>query len=79
MKKIMFTGVKPEVTVEAITAGLEKIGSVASVSIIRDGDPQAPVVIVEIDISDVQAYQLTTRITDLWHDGHMINATLLLH
>jgi len=79
MKKIMFTGIKPEVTVEAIAAGLEKVGPVAGVSIIRDGDPQVPVVIVEMDISDVRAYQLTTRVTGLWHDGRMINATLLLH
>ncbi len=79
MKKIMFTGLQPEVTEEALKASLEKVGPVIRVSIIRDGDPKAPVVIVEMDINDVQAYQLTTRVTDFWHDGHKINAHLLLH
>lgn len=79
MKKIIFTGLQPEVTEEAVRASLEKVGPVCHVSIIRDGDHNAPVVIVEMDISDIQAYQLTTRVTDYWHDGHMINARLMLH
>jgi len=79
MKKIMITGLLPEVTEDALRASLEKVGPVTQVSIIRDGDPVAPVVIVEMDISDAQAYQLTTRVTDYWHDGQMINARLMLH
>lgn len=79
MKKIMFTGMLPDVTEEAVKAALEKVGAVTSVSIIRDGNPEEPMVIVEMDISDMQAYQLTTRVTDYWHDGHMINARLMLH
>lgn len=79
MKKIMFTGLLPNVTEEAVRASLEKVGPVHSVSIIRDGDAKAPVVIVQMDISDAQAYSLTSRVTDYWHNGHMINARLLLH
>lgn len=79
MKKIMFTGLQPDVTEAAVKTSLEKIGPVRRVTIVRDGDPKAPVVIVEMDINDVQAYQLTTRLTDFWHDGHMVNAHLLLH
>lgn len=79
MKKIMFTGMLPDVTEEAVKVALEKVGPVAKVSIIRDGDPNAPIVIVEMDISDALAYQITARVTDFWHNGHMINANLLLH
>lgn len=79
MKKIMFSGLLPDVTEEAVRKSLEKVGPVHTVSIIKDGDASAPLVIVEMDISDVQAFQLTSRITDYWHDGHMINARLLLH
>jgi hypothetical protein len=67
------------VTEEAVRKSLEKVGPVHTVSIIKDGDASAPLVIVEMDISDVQAFQLTSRVTDYWHDGHMINARLLLH
>ena len=79
MKKIMFSVLLPDVTEEAVRKSLEKVGPVHTVSIIKDGDASAPLVIVEMDISDVQAFQLTSRVTDYWHDGHMINARLLLH
>lgn len=79
MKKILFNGLKPEVTEEGIRTSLEKVGPVHSVIIYREGDAASPLVIVEMDISDTLAYQLTTRVTDFWHDGHMINAHLLLH
>lgn len=79
MKKIMFTGLLPDVTEEAVRASLEKLGPVHSVSIVRDGDAQSPVVVVQMDISDEQAFRLTSRVTDYWHDGHLINARLLLH
>ncbi len=79
MKKIMFSGLLPDVTEEVVRKSLEKVGPVHTVSIIKDGDASAPLVIVEMDISDVQAFQLTSRVTDYWHDGHMINARLLLH
>ncbi|WP_412479732.1 hypothetical protein [Azonexus sp. IMCC34839] len=79
MKKIMFTGLLPDVTEEAVRESLEKVGPVHSVSIIRDGDAAAPVVIVQMDISDALAFKLTSRVTDYWHNGHMINARLLLH
>ena len=75
----MFSGLLPDVTEEAVRKSLEKVGPVHTVSIIKDGDASAPLVIVEMDISDVQAFQLTSRVTDYWHDGHMINARLLLH
>lgn len=79
MKKIIFTGLDREVTEQGIRDALEKVGPVHRIDIIRDGDPNAPVVVVEMAISDEAAYQLTTRVTDYWHDGHHINARLLLH
>lgn len=79
MKKIMFSGLARDVSEESVRASLEKLGPVHSVTIVRDGDPDSPVVIVEMDIDDQLAYRLTTRVKDYWHDGHMINARLLLH
>jgi cbb3-type cytochrome oxidase cytochrome c subunit len=32
-----------------------------------------------MDINDEQAHRITSRVTDYWHDGHMLNARLLLH
>lgn len=79
MKKIMFSGLGKEVSETSVRAALEKVGPVHSVAIVRDGDPDAPVVIVEMEIDDQTAYRLTSRVTDYWHGGHMVNARLLLH
>jgi hypothetical protein len=79
MKRIIFSGLLPDVTEEAVRESLEKVGPVHTVSIIKDGNENAPLVFVEMDISDAQAFQITSRVTDYWHDGHMINARLLLH
>lgn len=79
MKKILLTGVSPEVTEEKVAEALSRFGPVAKVTIVRDGDSENPVVVVEMALTDRQAYDLTTRITDIWHDGRHVDARLLLH
>lgn len=79
MKKIMFTGLGAEVSEAAVRESLEKIGPVNHVEIYREGDASAPVVVVEMAISDEQAFFLTTRVKDIWHNGHLVSARLLLH
>ena len=79
MKKIMLTGLGGDVSEQRIRESLERVGPVVNVTIVREGDVSAPVVIVEMDINDEQAYRITSRVTDYWHDGHMLNARLLLH
>jgi fructose 1,6-bisphosphatase len=79
MKKIMITGLGSDVTEESIRESLERVGPVSAVEIIRDGDPERPVVVVTMDIDDPTAYAITSRVTEYWHEGHMLNARLLLH
>lgn len=75
----MFSGLPPDVTESAVRESLQKLGPVHSVLIIADGAPSSPAAIVEMSIDDEQAYKLTSRVTDYWHNGHMVNARLLLH
>ena len=79
MKKIMFSGLSADVTESAIRESLQKLGPVHSILIIAEGDASSPVAIVEMSIDDIEAYKLISRVTDYWHNGHMINARLLLH
>ena len=79
MKKIRLTGLGGDVSEQRIRESLERVGPVVNVTIIREGDASTPVVIVEMDINDEQAFRITSRVTDYWHDGHMLNARLLLH
>jgi hypothetical protein len=79
VKKIMFSGLSADVTESAIRESLQKLGPVHSILIIADDDASSPVAIVEMSIDDELAYKLTSRVTDYWHNGHMINARLLLY
>ena len=79
MKKIIFSGLLETVSEAGLRDALEKFGPVHALTIYREGDESAPIAIVEMAINDVQAFQLTTRVTNIWHDGHMVNARLLLH
>lgn len=79
MKKILLTGIGPDVTEEKLTEAMSRFGPVNKVIIVRDGDSEHPVAVVEMALTDRQAYDLTTRITDIWHDGRHVDARLLMH
>jgi hypothetical protein len=79
MKKIMLTGLGGDVSEQRIRESLERVGPVVSVTIIHEGAASTPVVIVEMDIDDEQVFRITSRVTDYWHDGSVLNARLLFH
>jgi hypothetical protein len=78
-KKFAITGLGPATTKDSVQVWLDGFGPVVDVEIIRDGDPAAPIALVEMDIGDVQAFRLTSRISNYWHDGYVVSACLLLH
>lgn len=78
-KKFAITGLGPTITKESVHVWLDGFGQVVGVEIIRDGNAAAPIALVEMDIGDVQAFRLTSRISNYWHDGYVVSACLLLH
>ena len=79
MKKILLTGIAVDVTEERVREKFESVGPVHAVDIIREGDPDRPMVIVTLDISDELAFTIVSRVTNFWHEGNLITAQLLLH
>ena len=79
MKKFLLTGLGAEATEAGIRSWLSEFGSVLSVNFVRDGDTNTPVAIIEMDITDGQAYFIQTRISSYWHDGSLVSAHLLGH
>jgi len=49
------------------------------VDIIRDGNPNAPLVLVEMAINDWQVFHLMSRICNFWHEGAIVSALVLNH
>ena len=79
MKKILLTGVASDVTEARVREKFASVGPVHAVDIIREGDPDRPMVIVSLDISDELAFTIISRVTNFWHEGNLITAQLLLH
>lgn len=79
MKKILLMGLGAKATEAGVRTWLSCFGPVRNVDLVREGDAKAPLALVEMDISDGQAFFLVSRISNYWHDGSLINARLLTH
>ncbi len=79
MKKILLMGLHSTATEAGIRSWLNGFGPVCKVDVVRDGDTEAPVAVVEMDITEAQAAFIVTRIQRYWHDGALISARLLIH
>jgi hypothetical protein len=77
MKKIMLMGLSPTTTEDGVRSWLNGYGQVSHVDIVREGDDHAPIAVVEMDISDEQAFFVVSRISSYWHDGALVSARLL--
>ena len=77
MRTIVITGAGSEMTEAQVRQELEALGQVMNVQIVRDGDPDRPLVLAVMDISDAAAEFIVSRIQKRWHNGHLISAHLL--
>ncbi len=78
-KKILITGIGVDATEQDIRSLLGQFGPVDQIEIICEGSAEEPVALVEMDISDGQAFHLTQRITGYWHEGGVLSAHLMMH
>lgn len=79
MKKILLMGLNPTTTEAAVRSWLSSYGKVEHVDLVREGDSRAPVAVVDMEISDGQAFFVVSRISSYWHDGALVSARLLPH
>jgi hypothetical protein len=79
MKKILLVGLSPTTTEAGIRSWLSAYGPVNHVDLVREGDVQAPLAVIEMDITDDQAFLIVSRISSYWHDGSLVSARLLNH
>ncbi len=78
MEEILLMGLSPTTTEAEVRTWLSSFGPVLSVDIVREGDAKAPVAVVEMDITDAQAFRIVSRISNYWHDGSLVSARLLV-
>ncbi len=76
--KLLLTGLPMDATVDRVKSGMEKLGPVTEVEIVDKG-LGAVWAIVEMPITDDQAFRMTRQVTDIWHDGKFVNLTVMNH
>lgn len=78
-KKFLISGLGAAATEEGILAWLSHFGQIQRVEIVRDGNPDDPMVLLEMAIGDGAAGYLLSHLTDYWHEGKLVSARLLHH
>lgn len=78
-KKFLIMGLGADSTEESIRTWLSRFGQVERVEIVRDGNPDDPVALVEMSIGDGAAAYLLSQLTDSWHEGKRVTAQRLHH
>lgn len=76
--KLLLTGLPTDATADRVKVGMEKLGPVTQVDIVDKGNG-AVWAIVEMPITDDQAFNITRQVTDIWHDGKFVNISILNH
>jgi len=79
MKKILLMGLGPNTTEDGVRSWLSGFGTVIDVELVREGDSTAPVALVQMDITDAEAFFIVSRVCNYWHDGSLVSARLLNH
>jgi hypothetical protein len=79
MKKILLMGLSATATEAGIHSWLSGFGAVRKVDLVREGNATAPVAVIEMDITDAQAFLIVSRISSYWHGGSLVSARLLSH
>jgi len=78
-KTILIRGIGADATEEEIASWLGQFGPVEHIDIVRDGNPDAPVALVAMNIGQGAANYVVSRLTCYWHEGRLIKAYLMIH
>lgn len=76
--KFLLTGFRADVTVREVASILPQSGKATDIRIVTEGNPDEPLVLVDMAIGDMDAFRLTSRLRDYWHRGRMISAHRLV-
>jgi hypothetical protein len=79
MNKITLWNLPVETSESRIREALAPYAPVVSVTIERQGNPNNPLAIIELDLDSVATGRLVLRLDGLWHEGKFLRAHHLLH
>jgi hypothetical protein len=77
-KVVLLTGLKADVSEEEVRLWMQTFGTVTHVKCLRDGDPNAPIAMVKMHITQAQGFFIASRLNSRWHQGSLISARVMI-
>lgn len=77
--RISLSGLQREFDPEKLRERKTKFGPVVNVQVVRDGDPDQPWAIVEMDLGPAEATKVARRIDGSYYIDRFIHARVMLH
>ena len=77
--KLILSGLSPETDLDKLSERMRYFGPVRDINVIREGDPDCPWFLIELDITPDVATEVARRIDGLYFNGRFIHARVMLH
>jgi hypothetical protein len=77
-KTLLLTGLHASSTEDGIRDWMQRFGPVIHLKLVRDGNAAAPVAMVQMQISEAEAFFIVSRISNYWHEGSLVSARLMV-
>ncbi len=77
--KIVLSGLQPDFSIDALRERMTHFGPVLDVQPVREGNPDQPWAIVEMDLGVAQATEVARRIDGTFFIDRFIRARVLVH
>lgn len=77
--KLILSGLSPETDLDRLRERMTHFGPVLGIDLIREGDPDRPWFIVDMDIPPDVATEVARRIDGIFFHDRFIHAQVMLH
>lgn len=77
--KIILSGLQPDFDIERLRERLSKFGPVLGIQVVREGDPDKPWAIVDMDLGVAAATEMARRIDGIYYIDRFIRARVMVH
>ncbi len=76
--KLILSGLSPETDLATLSTRMSRFGPVRGIHPVREGDPQRPWFIVDLDLPAGAANAVARRIDGIYFNGRFLRANVML-
>jgi len=77
--KLLISGLDPDTDLDTLRERMRHFGPVLDILVVREGDPERPWFIIDMDITPDVATEVARRIDGIYFHGSFVHARVMLH